>query len=215
MHSRICLVLGLAFLPQLAIADDWPGPRTANVFSPDGTHFVRIVPGSILGDTEGFAGAEKGAYARGLFYAHQPDRSYRLVADVALVNPIAPVEALVTDAGELITFDNWHRFGFGEVVAMYDAKGQLLASFTLKDLYGEEKLADIPRSISSRWWRCDPFHFVDPSKQTRVYVRERLGGSFTFSLPERSFEHSPGGTDCQSPTGPLSATWLGAPAPPH
>ncbi len=212
MRTRILLVLVLAFLPQLAIADSWPGPQTAHVFSPDGTHFVRIVPSSSLGDTEGFAGAEKGAYARGLFYAQQPDRSFRLVADVALVNPIAPVDTLVTDRGELITFDNWHNFGFGEVVAMYDAKGQLLASFTLEALYEEKKLADIPRSISSRWWRCDPLHFVDPSEQTRIHVRERLGGSFTFSLPKRSFEYSPGEADCQSATGPRSATWLGSPS---
>jgi hypothetical protein len=210
MRSRILPILLLALLPRLVIADDWPGPQVTNVFSPDGAHFVRITPGSSLGDTQGFEGAGKGAYARGAFYEQRPDGSFRIVADVELLNPIAPVDALVTDRGELITFDNWHNMGFGAVVAMYDPKGRLLASFTLEDLYGEEKLARIPTSISSRWWRCDPLGFVDPSQQTKVYVHEQLGGSFVFSFPSHSFEYSPGEADCQTPKGPLSATWLGA-----
>jgi hypothetical protein len=204
----LMLVSVLAALPAPTSADDWPGPVTANVFSPDGSHYVRLVPGSSLGDTEGFKGAEKGAYARGLFYAAQPGRSFRLIADVALVNPVAPVDALVTDRGELITFDNWHNFGFGAVVAMYDGKGQPLASFSLEDLYGEEGVKSVPRSISSRWWRCKPFHFVDPSAQTRVVVREWRGGAFVFSFPARSFEYIAGEADCASPAGPFSSTGL-------
>lgn len=197
MRRRPLLVLSLAVLPLLASADSWPPPETMNVFSPDGTRFVRIVPGSSLGETEGFAGEAKGPHARGLFYALQPDRSYRLVADVELVNPMAPVDALVTDRGELITFDNWHNAGFGKVVAMYGAEGALRASYTLEDLYGKEA-GDVPRSVSSRWWRCHPLHFVDRETQTKVYVREWRGGGFVFSLPGRSFEYEPGTAPCSN-----------------
>ena len=106
------LAVALALAPAGMRADDWPAPQTRNVFSKDGSHFVRIIPGSNWGDVVGFQGADRGEYARGLFYALQPDRSYRLIADVALVNPVAPVDALVTNRGELVTLDNWHNFGF-------------------------------------------------------------------------------------------------------
>jgi hypothetical protein len=87
-------------------ADDWPGPRVVTVFSEDGHHFVRVTAGNDLGDTHGFAGAGKGAAARAEFYERQPDRSYRLVAEVDLLNPVAPVDMLLSDRGFLVTFDN-------------------------------------------------------------------------------------------------------------
>ena len=120
-HTLLAVALVLA--PVGMRADDWPAPHTRNVFSKDGSHFVRIIPGSNWGDVVGFQGADTGEYARGLFYALQPDRSYRLIADVALVNPVAPVDALVTNRGELVTLDNWHNFGFGAVLAVYDPAG--------------------------------------------------------------------------------------------
>lgn len=83
--------------------------RVTHVFSDTGRYFVRIVPGNNLGETIGFKGSPKGDLARGEFYVRQPDRSYKLVADVALRNPIAPVDALVSNEGYLLTFDNWHK----------------------------------------------------------------------------------------------------------
>jgi hypothetical protein len=79
MKLRYGTVLALALvLPPAGMrADTWPAPQTRNVFSKDGSHFVRIVPGSSWGDVVGFRGAETGDYARGLFYALQADRSYR------------------------------------------------------------------------------------------------------------------------------------------
>ena len=190
-------------------ADDWPAPHTRNVFSKDGSHFVRMIPGSNWGDVVGFQGADRGEYARGLFYALQPDRSYRLIADVALVNPVAPVDALVTNRGELVTLDNWHNFGFGAVLAVYDPAGALRRSYTLEELYGEEKLSDVPRSVSSRWWRCQPTGFVDPETETRIYIREYLGGEFVLALSQPAFTYRPGEAECSPPPGPLSSTWLG------
>lgn len=201
------LVLALlAFIPSSLRADDWPGAQTKNVFSNDGRRFVRIVPGTSWGDTMGFRGAKKGEFARGLFYALQADRSFRLVADVALVNPVAPVDALVTNRGELVTFDNWHNFGFGAAVAIYGPEGTLRASYTLEDLYDAAKLAAIPQSMSSRWWRCQPIGFVDPQAETSIYVREYLGGEFVVSLTRPSFTYREGKAVCQPPRGPFSAS---------
>jgi hypothetical protein len=90
-------VLLLAAAPA-AQADNWPGPVTREVFSRSGEYFVRVVPGESLGDTYGFASAKKGRYARAEFYRRGADRAYRLVAEAALLNPIAPFEFFVDGA---------------------------------------------------------------------------------------------------------------------
>jgi hypothetical protein len=38
---------------------------------------------------------------------------------VTLKNPVAPVDTLLSNAGYLVTFDNWHNAGYGQVVAIY------------------------------------------------------------------------------------------------
>jgi hypothetical protein len=193
----------------LVRADDWPAATIQTVFSGHGERFVRIVPGKSIGDTVGFAGAPKGPYARGEFYARQPDRSYRMVAEVALQNPISPTEALLTDAGYLVTFDNWHNLGYGKILAIYRPDGVLVRAVTAEELYTAEQLRRIPMSVSSRWWRCRPHGFVDPDRQTAIYVTEYLGGTFTFQLGDGAFEYHPGRAECQPPQGPFAAAWFG------
>ena len=202
------LVVALVLAPACIRADSWPAPQTRNVFSTDGSRFVRILPGSSWGDAVGFAGAETREYARGLFYTLQADQSYRLIADVALVNPVAPVDALVTNRGELVTFDNWHNFGFGAVIAIYDPGGTLRIAYALEDLYGAVELATVPRSRSSRWWRCRPTGFVDPDGDTQIYVREYRGGEFVVTLSPPSVAYHSGEAECAPPAAPLSSTWL-------
>ncbi len=190
------------------VADDWPGPRVMTVFSEDGSRFVRVEPGESVGDSVGFAGASTGAYARAFFYERGPDRGYRLAADVALLNPVAPVDLLLSNSGHLITLDNWHNLGFGRVVAIYSPTGKPIASWELEELYKAEQLPTIRRSVSSRWWRCSPFHFVDQREQTKVYVREALGGYFVFDLPNGSFTYSAGEAACEPSVRPFSATYF-------
>jgi hypothetical protein len=105
-HWMLCtVVLTLVAVPRLE-ADDWPGPRVATVFSDDGRYFVRVTPGERLGDVVGFAGAKQGAFARAVFYERHANRSYRLTADVTLLNPVTPVDMLLSQQGYLLTFDN-------------------------------------------------------------------------------------------------------------
>lgn len=207
-RAAIVAVLLLVLVPASPVgADSWPGPRVVSVFSENGDRFVRIVPGASVGDTVGFAGAPRGAYARGEFYARQPDRSYRLVADVPLANPVAPVEALVSNGGHLLTLDNWHNLGHGPVVAVYGPSGSLLRSYRLEELYDARRLASIPTSVSSRWWRCAVSGFVDPPTQAKVYVTERLGGTFVVTLPTAAIDYQAGAASCQAAGAPVSATF--------
>ena len=89
-----------------AQADSWVAPQVREVFSASRDHFVRVIPGKSVGDTIGFAGAAKGAYAAAEYYQRQPDRSYRLTATATLLNPVAPVDIFVTndlDTGGLVS----------------------------------------------------------------------------------------------------------------
>ena len=102
-----------------AHADSWPAAQVKEVFSASREWFVRVTPGKSVGESVGFAGAPTGAHARAEFYRRAEDRSYRLLKEVTLENPVAPVLFLVTDRGYLLTLDNWHNMGFGKAIASY------------------------------------------------------------------------------------------------
>ncbi len=201
----VCALL----LTSSGLADDWPAATTQNVFSENGRYFVRILPGESVGDSVGFSGAPKGRFAHAEFYARGANRAYELVADTALQNPVSPTDALVTNSGFLVTFDNWHNLGYGKAVAIYGPKGRLIQAYSLEQLYAPDRLSKIPRSVSSRWWRCAPQGYVDPDKQTEIYVFEHFGGTFTFKVESGAFAYHPGQAKCTPPKGPFSASWFG------
>ena len=202
------MVLGRACAVALAayavaglhvVADDWPQARPITIFTDAADRFLRILPGESVGDLVGFRSAPKGRYASAELYVRQPDRSYRLAGSAALVNPVAPVNALLAPDGAFITFDNWHNLGYGKVVAIYRADGTLVKSYALEDLYRARDLASVPTSVSSRAWRCAPFFFVTPAG-LEAYTGEFLGGEFVFSMRDGSFRYAPGKVkDCVPP----------------
>jgi hypothetical protein len=190
-------------------ADDWPGPMPFTVFSESARFFARFVPGQSIGDTVGFASAPKGPYATALLYGLQPDRAYRLLHEVTLVHPVSPLSALVSDDGYFVTLDNWHNVGYGKVVAIYAPSGTLVRAYELTDLYPKAKVEKIPRSVSSRYWRCAPLHFVE-REQKSVYVPETLGGYFVFTLATGGMRYESGSrTTCSPPNQPFSWSILG------
>lgn len=194
------LVLALPLRAADSIADDSPGPITLTRFSDDGAFFVRIIPGKSVGDTVGFAGAAKGEYARARFYALRQDDSYHLVRNITLLNPVAPVDALVNKRGYLITLDNWHNLGYGKVLAVYDASGRTVSSYELEQLYGGGRIKNLRASVSSRYWRCAPVHFVDPADQTQLYIREVLGGYFVLTIASGAITYHAGNiSECVPP----------------
>jgi hypothetical protein len=207
---RLILVVFSLLLSRQVQADDWAGARSFQIFSESGKYFVRFVPGESIGDSVGFAGARKGKYASALLYALQADRSYKLLHEITLQNPVAPVDALVADQGYFITFDNWHNLGYGKVVAIYGPAGKLIRSFELSDLYPGQMSERIARSVSSRHWRCRPSHFVEPKEQKSVYIAEALGGYFVFTLARGDMAYKPGARkECVAPQGPISQTRMG------
>jgi hypothetical protein len=180
-----------AAVATAALGDDWAAATTLHRFSEDGTRFVRVVPGTSIGDTMGFASAPKGPWAAAEIYERRPDGSYALVARVTLRNPVAPVEVMISNSGAMLTLDNWHNAGYGEVVAIYSAKGALVRSYRLEDLYGPGEVEAVPRSVSSRWWRDGPVGFTDPAAQTAVYVSDFRRGHFVFDLATGLHSYEP------------------------
>jgi hypothetical protein len=152
-----------------ARADSWAAPQVTEVFSASRDHFVRVTPGTSLGDTIGFAGSPKGTYAAAEFYARQPDRSYRLMHTATLLNPVAPVRFFVSKDGRLATVDNWHNAGFGKVVAIYAPDGRLVKAYELADLWPAAAVKAMPHSVSSIHWRAEGANYVREDQRT-LYV---------------------------------------------
>jgi hypothetical protein len=208
--EALSIALYLLLAANNGWSDDWAGARPFHVFSESAKYFVRVTPGESVGDTVGFAGTRKGKFAQALYYALQADRSYKLLHEIRLQNPVAPVDLLLSDRGHFITFDNWHNLGFGKVVTIYAPTGKLVRSYELNQLYSVAPLEKIPTSVSSRHWRCQPIHFVEPKEQKSVYVPEVLGGYFVFSLATGEMVYTTGARkECLSPQGPLSQTRIG------
>lgn len=194
-RASALVLLATAFLPlQAAIADSWPAATVKAVVSPDGETIVRVIPGSSIGDTYGFAGAPKGNFASAQWFRFSANR-YERYQTAGLLNPVAPLHVAVANDGTVITLDNWHNVGFGYVVVIYSPDGNMRKRYRLEDLYPPSEIEKVKRSVSSRWWRCagdDPL----VERNGTVQVDAALGGRFTFQLESGSYTFDSTITGC-------------------
>jgi hypothetical protein len=185
--SPLVAALPLLLAAAGAGADDWPAPRVKEVFSESREYFVRVLPGESVGDTFGFGGEKKGRYALAEFYRRAADRSYRLIAEATLLNPVAPVDFFVADSGHLAALDNWHNVGYGKVVSIYSSRGALIQSYELRDLFQPDEIESFPHSVSSIHWRDGPA-YVRPDQKT-LLITLKAGGDFLFGLESGQFKY--------------------------
>jgi hypothetical protein len=178
-------MLALCGVP--AHADDWPGPQIAEEFSRDRNCFVRVIPADDLGATYGFAGAKAGKNATAEFYRRAPDRSYRLVAEATLQNPVAPISFFVSNGCQLATLDNWHNVGYGKVVALYDAAGKLVRAHELAELFSAAEVSRLTHSVSSIHWHDGPAYVNSGDKTLLVTVKP--GGDLSFAFDTGQFKY--------------------------
>jgi hypothetical protein len=122
---------------------------------------------------------QKGPYAAAEFYRREPDRSYRLLAEATLKNPMAPADVFVSNEGYLATVDNWHNAGYGQVITLYDRTGKPVRSYGLADLFPADDIKAFPRTPSSIEWRAGPA-FVRGDQRTLLVTAR--GGDFVFTL---------------------------------
>jgi hypothetical protein len=166
---RVAATLLLLVVFRMSVAaDDWPAAKVREVFSDSRDWFVRVTPGTSLGELVGFAGALRGRRATALFFRRLADGSYRKAREITTRNPVAPVDFVVTDRGFLVTLDNWHNRGYGNAVGVYSAAGNVVASLELKDLFSADEIAAFQHSESSIAWRRDTV-YVRQGQQS-VYV---------------------------------------------
>jgi hypothetical protein len=183
---RACLFAALICAVP-AFADDWAGPVIRETFSASRDHFVRVIPGTSIGETTGFAVAPKGPHATAEFYRRQPDRSYRLMYRVTLLNPVAPADFFVSNQGGLVTVDNWHNRGYGIVLAAYDYSGRLVKAYALTDLFAKAEIDSFSHSVSSIWWHNGPV-YINPDQRT-LYMRIASGRDLVLDIETGRFAY--------------------------
>jgi hypothetical protein len=192
------LAVFLAALPS-AWADSWPDATVKAVASESGEIVVRITPGTSIGDTYGFAGSPKGKFASAQWFRYRDNR-YELYQTAAMPNPVAPIQVAVANDGTMVTLDNWHNVGMGDIVVIYGPDGKLQNKYGLRDLYPVATIEKIERSVSSIWWRCMR---SEPRIDRRnvLQIDDTLGGRFTFQLAsgKQSYEAGAGAAECRRP----------------
>lgn len=157
--SLICL--SVAPSPR---ADEWPTATVREVFSKNREYFVRITPGVSVGETVGFASAKVGKHSTAAFFRVQTDRSYRMEREIELANPVAPVDFFVSNAGELVTLDNWHNVGYGVVLALYHSDGKIVKAYRLSELFLKSEVDSFTHSVSSIWWHKGPTYIDEDQR---------------------------------------------------
>lgn len=160
------LVPAMLVVPLSAAADSWLPPREQVYVSDDGSWQLTVTPRPIRGALRYFkdkvdgrdnpgalAGARDHAVGQML---HGTADGWVVAWRVPLVNDVAPVSALVSSTGRVVTFDNWHSVGHGdEVVVIYDKAGEVVRSMGLTDFLPKVYVGALPHSVSSIQWGGD------------------------------------------------------------
>jgi hypothetical protein len=184
---RFCMLVLACACAAPAAADSWARPVVREVFSASRDHFVRVTPGDNMAAVVGFGGSAKGRNATALFYRRFPDRSYRLVHEVTLLNPVAPVDVFVADGGQLVTVDNWHNRGFGAVLVLYGPDGKLVKSYALDELFPKSEAGAFPHSVSSIHWHKGPVYLN--KDQRTLYMMVSDGHDLVLGLETGRFAY--------------------------
>jgi bile acid-coenzyme A ligase len=133
-----------------------------------------------------------------------PDEEYGNVvhAIVQAARPLAAAELEEFLGARLAKYKRPRTYEFVATPLRGDdgkVRRTVVRSWELTDLHPKEKVESIRHSVSSRYWRCAPLHFVDPGQKS-VYVAEALGGSFVFTLASGAVAYTAGTrTECTPP----------------
>ena len=150
-------------------ADSWGAPSPSGYSSPSGKYVLRILPG----DSQ--AGKKSLAL---VFEIASNDDKYNKRNEFPLVNARAPVDACISDQGEVITFDDWGMMGYEHVIVWYTANGKTHREYQLLNLFPAPELLKIREkhtTKSSVHWRRDRPYFNGPI----LVIPVSLGGYIT------------------------------------
>ena len=176
LRSSIALLLLITFLSSSARADSWSLPTKRKYYSGDRKYCLEVIPKQLVNQLSYFrdkadgkadAGAVKGLKdnrAKAIFYVSE-SIGYSKKHEFPLVNEVSPVNAVVSADGKyVVTFDNWHRVGYGDdVVVIYQSDGKLVKKFGLADLFTESDIRSFVHTASSIWWGTG--HYIDDKNE--------------------------------------------------
>lgn len=182
----ISLIIWITASPSRA--DSWLPPTAETIYSKDKTFRLKITPRPLSSPLGYFTDKVKGKEPAGA-----PRKSKQLTAratvehleasgawvavwESALSNEIAPVDALVSDSGEVVTFDNWHGMGYGQnAIVIYDRQGRVVRELALVDFLPAFYVEALPHSVSSIRWRGEP-RLADDGNIIIPIVAPRVAG---------------------------------------
>jgi hypothetical protein len=186
LSGLLLSVAAVAAIPT-AHADSWVPASTQRYDSADGAWRLTIEPRALASNLAYFRdqvdgkerpGGEAGearTAATGTM-EHCTGGLCRRVWQRALLNDVAPVDAVVTNGGRVITFDNWHSMGFGATtVVIYTTRGAPLRRLSLPEFLPRDYVIALPRSVSSLHWRGEPKALGDGRRVTVPVVVPRPG----------------------------------------
>ncbi len=193
---KVYLIFVLSLMAcNYVVADSWAPANLKAEISQNGRYVVRVIPGDSMGDVYGFGGSKKGSYAKAEYYKYT-NEGYIKFREFELLNPISPLFVAITNTGSLITLDNWHNMGYGEVVIIYKPNGSVIKKYKLTDIYTESQLKMIRMTTSSLWWRCKSARpFYDAHSNTLV-VNDALGGRLEIDVSIGRKNYSGKGGSC-------------------
>lgn len=95
---------------------------------------------------------------------------------------------LINNDGWIVTLDNWHNMGYGEIIVVYDNAGVKRQSYTLDAIYDAEAESKFERSVSSIRWRCDAI--LPTINRERLVLWDTLGGRLTVEFAKGKLKYS-------------------------
>lgn len=171
-HFGSLLVIVTVCAIGVAYADQWTFPRMLSIRSDSGNFLVTITPAPYSPNNP------IPCIARMFLCRENGDDS--LIWRRPLINSIRPLEALLTNKGQLVTFDNWGGAGTDNAVTVYDKNGLLLRTHHFDSLIPASLVPGMSASVSSIWWWASAF--VEAESDTLcvlVKSNERLPDSIS------------------------------------
>jgi len=156
----LCL---LAFVPGWARADSWAPPSTETIKSANRAYSFTVEPSPLESALAYYrdeveAAKEGRTVVRpapmGVLTRRGTDGKWETIWAGPLVNSVAPASMIVSNQGDVVTFDNWGSIGHGEhVIVLYSPSGKLVRTMPLIALLPQDYIDALPHSVSSLQWR--------------------------------------------------------------
>lgn len=200
-HRASMALLIVLSVASMVHADSWRLPTPESYLSADKTWRLTVTPRALHSQLAYFedkvarrdhAGSIPGnlqKQAQG-YMEHLDHGHWVAVWNEPLVNDVAPVSAIVSATGQVVTFDNWASMGYGDdAVVIYDLHGKPMRVMGLKDFLPAEYIEALPRSVSSLWWG-GPHRFSDDARQLilRVVIPDKDHRGVSFSEDDPHLE---------------------------